>query len=178
MRIVSRVLAVVLVLLTVTACVSRSGPEIPPLAAPPPERSPVDGECDTKDIEVGGAAGEEPTITLPTGCVAPTVLLTRDVEIGDGRLAVRGANLSVGYVMVTWSDGVEVDSSWSAGENLPFDVENLGRADVINGWNEGLLGIRAGGRRLVVVPPAGADGDGGGGTDTLVFVVDALDVSR
>jgi peptidylprolyl isomerase len=178
MRIVSRFLAVVVVLLTITACVSRSGSAIPPLSAPPPERSPVFGECDTNDITVGGVLGAEPTITLPTGCTAPTVLLTRDVEVGHGRRAGQGANLSVAYVMITWSDGVKVDSSWSAGENLPFDVENLGRANVINGWNEGLLGIRAGGRRLIVVPPATASGDEGGATDTLVFVIDALVVSR
>lgn len=178
MRIVSRFLAVVTLLLTVTACVNRSGGEIPPLAAPPPDRSPVFGECDANDIQVGGALDEEPTIALPTGCTAPTVLLSRDVVVGTGKRAGQGANLSVGYVMITWSDGVEVDSSWSAGENLPFDVDNVGRADVISGWNEGLLGIRAGGRRLLVVPPGAPDGDDGGATDTLVFVVDALVVSR
>lgn len=177
MRIVSGFLAVVMVLAFATGCVSRSGEAIPPLPAPLPESSPVTGECDTKDIRVSAELDAEPTIALPTGCSAPTTLLTRDVEIGAGRRAGYGTNLSVGYVMITWSDGVEVDSSWSAGENLPFEVDNLGHADVINGWNEGLLGIRTGGRRLIVVPPA-SDGDEGGATDTLVFVVDALDVSR
>jgi peptidylprolyl isomerase len=131
---------------------------------------------------VTGSLGAEPVVTLPTGCSAPTHLLARDVIVGDGREAGVGTDIDVGYVMVTWSDGQELDSSWSGGENLPFPVENLGHADVISGWNEGLPGIREGGRRLIVVPPEHSYGEAGAGevdgTDTLVFVVDALSVTR
>lgn len=146
----------------------------------PPSQSPVSGECDTADIDVIGSLSEEPVVRLPSGCDAPSSLLVRDVVIGTGREALVGSDIDVGYVMVTWSDGKELDSSWSAGENLPFEVDNLGQANVISGWNEGLQGIREGGRRILVVPPEHAYGESGNdqvqGTDTLVFVVDALDV--
>lgn len=140
----------------------------------------MSGECDTADIDVTGSLGDEPVVKLPTGCAEPTSLLVRDVVVGTGPEAVVGTDIDVGYMMVTWSDGKELDSSWSAGENLPFVVENLGEANVISGWNEGLPGIREGGRRILVVPPEHAYGEAGSGevdgTDTLVFVVDALDV--
>jgi peptidylprolyl isomerase len=182
MRIVSRILVLALAFLAVTACVSRVGPAGAPPVSTPPSVSPIAGECDTADIDVTGAPGAEPVVTLPTGCAPPSRLLTRDLIVGDGREARVGADIVVGYVMVTWSDGKELDSSWSGGENLPFAVENLGRANVISGWNDGLPGIREGGRRLVVVPPEHAYGEAGSGevdgADTLVFVVDALTVRR
>ncbi len=182
MRIVSRILALSLAFLALAACVSRVGPAAAPPVSTPPSVSPVAGECDTADIEVAGSFGAEPVVTLPTGCAPPTRLLARDLIVGDGREAGVGADIDVGYVMVTWSDGKKLDSSWSGGENLPFPVENLGRASVISGWNEGLPGIREGGRRLVVVPPEPSYGEAGSGevpgTDTLVFVVDALTVTR
>lgn len=180
MRIVSRILALSLAFLASAACVSRVGPAAAPPVSTPPSVSPIAGECDTADIEVAGSLGSEPVVTLPTGCAPPSRLLSRDLIVGTGPTAGVGADIDVGYVMVTWSDGKELDSSWSGGENLPFLVENLGRANVISGWNEGLPGIREGGRRVVVVPPEHAYGEAGtgpvDGTDTLVFVVDALTV--
>lgn len=180
MRIVCRILALVMVLASLTACVSRTGPAAAPTVSQPPTRSPVSGECDTADIDVTGSLAEEPVVKLPTGCAPPSTLVARDLIVGTGPQAVVGTDLDVGYVLVTWSDGKELDSSWSAGENLPFPVENLGKAEVISGWNDGLPGMREGGRRILVVPPDHAYGEVGSGevagTDTLVFVVDALDV--
>ena len=84
-------------------------------------------------------------------------------------------------MLVAWSDGSVLDSSWSGDDSQPLLVEDLGRAKVINGWNLGLPGIREGGRRLIVVPPDLGYGEAGNAQvapmDTLVFVVDAVEVT-
>jgi peptidylprolyl isomerase len=89
-----------------------------------------------------------------------------------------GASMQAHYDLVTWSDEQELDSSWSRGEPLP--LEDVGHASVIDGWNEGLVGMKQGGRRLLVVPPDKGYGEGGNGIkpgETLVFVVDAVQVT-
>lgn len=182
MRIVSRVLVAALTLSAVTGCVSRTGPALIPLASQPPTSSSVAGECATTDIEVTGALGAAPTVVVPTDCAPPTTLLVQDLVRGEGRQAVVGSDIEVGYVLVTWSRGEVLDTTWAGSENLPMAVQNLGHASVIGGWNEGIPGIREGGRRLIVVPPGVVrDRPGPGGTedaDTLVFVVDAVAVIR
>jgi peptidylprolyl isomerase len=176
MRIVTRVLPVVVTFLTLTGCVSRVGPAPAPEVQTPPSRSPVTGECATTDIEVIGRLDEKPDVTLPTDCVAPTTLLVLDLTVGTGRQAVLGSNLEVSYVMITWSDGAVLDSTWAGDDSLPLSMTNLGRSGWIHGWDEGVLGIREGGRRLFVVPPEAGRGGAGPG-DTLVYVVDAIRVS-
>jgi len=179
MRIVTVVLPVVAALLTLTGCVSRMGPVI----ANAPERSPVAGECATSDIEVEGALDEQPKITLPTDCTPPTVLLAQDLAEGKGPRAVQHAELTVSYVLITWSSGEKLDGTWSGDNTLPISValSNLDDAGWIRYWDAGLLGIRAGGRRLILVPVAAANTKLGSGTtsrgETLVFVVDAVSVT-
>jgi peptidylprolyl isomerase len=168
MRIVTVVLPV---LLTLAGCVSRMGPPTIPVASQPPASSPMAGECDTTDITVTAGIDEQPVVTLPTYCEPPSVLLVRDVIPGDGPQAVPGADLEVGYEMITWTDGAVLDSTWSGNNNLPLKLTNLGDSGWINGWDEGLPGIREGGRRLLVVPP---ESDTGG---TVVYVIDAVRVS-
>jgi len=179
MRIVTVVLPVVAALLTLTGCVGRMGPVL----ARPPERSPVVGECATTDIGVAGALDEQPKITLPTDCAPPTVLLAQDLEKGKGPRALPHAELSVSYVLITWSSGEKLDGTWSGNNTLPISVSlsNLRDSGWIRYWDEGLLGIRAGGRRLIVVPVAAANTKMGSGTttsgETLVFVVDAISIT-
>jgi peptidylprolyl isomerase len=186
MRMVSRFLTVLVVTVlasSVTACVSRvgAGPAPTPTIEPLPTSGAAAAECGTADITVTGALTEKPKVTLPTGCAAPTSLLALDLETGHGPAAVAGSNLVVGYVMVAWSDGSVLDSTWSGNDNLPLPVKNLGHADVINGWNLGLPGIREGGRRLIVVPPEMGYGQAGNAQvapmDTLVYVLDAVEVA-
>jgi peptidylprolyl isomerase len=134
--------------------------------------------CTADDITVSGAPGSKPTITVPSTCSPPKQLLTDDLVVGTGREVTDGVTMQTHYELVTWSDGQELDSSWSRGE--PFPLENVGRAAVIDGWNEGLIGMKEGGRRLLVVPPDKGYGSGGNGIkpgETLVFVVDAVAVS-
>ena len=134
--------------------------------------------CTADDVKVDGAAGQKPTITVPTRCSPPKQLLSKDLVVGTGKDVVAGVTMQTHYDLVTWSDRKELDSSWSRGETFP--LEDVGNAGVIDGWNEGVIGMKQGGRRLLVIPPDKGYGQGGQGikpNETLVFVVDAVTVS-
>lgn len=135
-------------------------------------------ECKADDIEVEGDFGATPTITIPDDCSPPTTLVSKDLVAGSGPGAATGGNVEANYHLVTWSDKQVLDSSFTRGET--FTVENLGMAQVIQGWNEGLVGIKKGARRLLIVPPDLGYGQGGNGiqpNETLVFVIDAVSIS-
>lgn len=115
----------------------------------------------------------KPEIDFP-GDTPPTDLVVEDVTVGGGREATAGAAVAAHYVGVAWSTGEEFDSSWGRGEPLRFQV---GVGQVIQGWDQGLLGMKVGGRRKIVVPPRLGYGDRGAGSaiqggETLIFVVD------
>ena len=117
----------------------------------------------------------KPVIPKPKGA-PPGGLQVRDVVQGNGKkAAASGDTLTVQYVGVSWSTGQEFDSSWSRGKK-PFTFP-LGAGQVIPGWDQGLIGMRVGGRRELVIPPALAYGPQGqppaiGPNETLVFVID------
>ena len=119
---------------------------------------------------------DEPEIEVPKGD-PPSKLVIRDLERGSGPEAVAGKTLAVEYKGVRFDDGEPFDSSWSTGEPFHFI---LGARQVIKGWDEGLRGMRVGGRRELTIPPELAYGDHGQGSirpnETIVFVVDLLDV--
>lgn len=122
-------------------------------------------------------ASTKPTITIPEGA-PPAELVLEDLEVGEGAEAVAGANVTVHYVGVAWSDQQQFDASWDRDEFFEFP---LGRGYVISGWDEGVQGMRVGGRRRITIPPHlgyGAAGAGGviKGGETLVFVVDLINV--
>lgn len=113
---------------------------------------------------------------IPADTPPPTELVIEDVAEGDGPAASAGDLLLVDYVGVRWSDGVEFDASWERGQ--PLEVP-LGAGRVIAGWEQGLEGMRVGGRRILTIPPELAYGDRGAGDvigagETLVFVVDLV----
>ena len=96
--------------------------------------------------------------------------------VGDGDEAHPGEQVSVQYVGLAWSTGSQFDASWDRGEPLAFA---LGKGEVIAGWDQGVVGMRVGGRRRLTIPPHlgyGSRGAGGviKGGETLVFVVDLL----
>ncbi|MFN0092394.1 MAG: FKBP-type peptidyl-prolyl cis-trans isomerase [Acidimicrobiales bacterium] len=120
----------------------------------------------------------KPTVTLPDGEPSGAQLRVEDLEAGDGDEAVRGQRVEVHYVGVSWKTGREFDASWDRGETFKF---KLGAGQVISGWDQGVAGMKVGGRRQLVIPPAlayGASGAGGviGPNEHLVFVVDLLSV--
>lgn len=123
---------------------------------------------------VEGSFGMEPLITLPGG-EPPSSLETQDLVIGGGAEVVASSTLTVNYSLVTWSDERAVESSFSSGP-ATFPLSG-----VILGWQQGLLGAREGGRRLLVIPPDLGYGAGGAGSikpnETLVFVVDIISIS-
>lgn len=115
----------------------------------------------------------KPEIDFP-GDTPPTDLVLEDVIVGDGAEATPGDPIAAHYVGVAWSTGEEFDSSWGRGEPLRFQV---GVGQVIQGWDQGLLGMKVGGRRKITIPPHLGYGDRGAGSDikggeTLIFVVD------
>ncbi len=109
----------------------------------------------------------------------PTELVVEDITVGDGASASAGDTVDVHYVGVAHSSGEEFDSSWK--RNAPFRFP-LGGGRVIAGWDQGVAGMKVGGRRRLVIPPHLAYGDRGAGGvirpgETLIFVVDLLGVS-
>jgi peptidylprolyl isomerase len=109
----------------------------------------------------------------------PTDLVVTDITKGDGPEATAGQTVSVHYVGVAHSSGEEFDASYNRGEPLQF---KLGVGQVISGWDQGVQGMKVGGRRQLVIPPHLGYGDRGAGGaikpgETLIFVVDLLGVS-
>jgi peptidylprolyl isomerase len=119
----------------------------------------------------------KPVIDKPSG-VPPRKLVKEDIVKGRGPGAKPGDTVVVNYVGVSFSTGEEFDSSWDTGQPYPV---RLGEGKVIEGWEKGLVGIRRGGRRKLTIPPEQAYGAQGAPpsiapNETLVFVIDALDI--
>jgi peptidylprolyl isomerase len=120
----------------------------------------------------------KPVIPKPKGS-PPASLQVRDVVQGNGKAAESGDTLTMQYVGVSWSTGQEFDSSWG---KQPFKFQ-LGAGMVIPGWDQGLVGMREGGRRQLVIPPNLAYGPQGqppaiAPNETLIFVVDLQKVKK
>ena len=121
---------------------------------------------------------EKPEIEFP-GAEPPADLVVIDVTEGDGAEATSGSTVSVHYVGVAHSTGEEFDASYNRGTPLQF---RIGVGQVIQGWDQGVEGMKVGGRRQLVIPPHLGYGDRGAGGvikpgETLIFVVDLIDVS-
>jgi peptidylprolyl isomerase len=122
-------------------------------------------------------APERPHIDKPVGDI-PFELGVEDLVVGDGAEATAGAKVSVHYVGVAFRSGEEFDASWDRGQ--PFEFK-LGKGQVIPGWDQGVQGMRVGGRRRLTIPSSMAYGARGAGGviqphEPLVFVVDLLAV--
>jgi peptidylprolyl isomerase len=125
------------------------------------------------------AADEKPHVYVPAGETPPAQLEIEDIEVGEGAEATAGQQVEVHYVGVSWRTRKQFDSSWDRGDTFSF---GLGQGQVIKGWDDGVAGMRIGGRRRIVIPPALAYGKRGAGgvigpDETLVFVVDLIGLS-
>ncbi len=119
----------------------------------------------------------KPEISIPDGA-APIELVIDDLTEGTGPEAAAGQQVDVHYVGVSWSNGKEFDASWDRRATFGF---KLGGGQVIPGWDQGVAGMKVGGRRRLTLPPAlGYGSQGAGGViapnETLVFVVDLVGV--
>jgi len=116
---------------------------------------------------------QKPVIDFPNG-EPPTELQIIDLTVGDGTAAMPGGTVRVHYLGVEFDSGDEFDSSWSRGESIEFPLPGL-----IKGWQDGIPGMKVGGRRQLTIPPELAYGPKGGGHrlsgKTLIFVIDLID---
>ena len=123
------------------------------------------------------APTQKPEVDVPDH--APSYQLELDdIEVGDGDEASSGNVVEVHYVGVSWQTGNEFDASYNRGTPLEF---RLGTGQVIQGWDQGVAGMKVGGRRQLVIPPDLAYGEQGsppaiGPNETLVFVVDLVGI--
>ena len=123
------------------------------------------------------SSDEKPEVDFPGG-EPPADLEITDLRAGDGAEAAAGDVVSVHYVGVAYSTGEEFDASWDRGGPLQF---KLGAGQVIAGWDQGVAGMKVGGRRQLIIPPGLAYGDRGAGRaiapgETLIFVCDLVSV--
>jgi len=123
-------------------------------------------------LEIATDLDKKPAVARPSG-EPPTKLYSRDIVTGKGKVAKVNESISVNYVGHSYSTGTEFDSSWSRNEPTTFELKKGG---LIEGWIEGIPGMREGGRRLLVIPSELAYKDQQNGTiapnETLVFVID------
>ena len=125
------------------------------------------------------ADNEKPHVYVPPGETPPPELVIEELEEGTGDEAAAGHTVEVHYVGVSWRTRQQFDASWDRGDTFSF---RLGGGQVITGWDEGVAGMKVGGRRRLVIPPGKAYGKQGAGAvigpdETLVFVVDLLGLS-
>ena len=123
-------------------------------------------------------ANEKPEVEVPVGQAPSYQLELQDIVVGSGDEAVPGRVVEVHYVGVSWKSGEQFDASWDRGSTFKFA---LGKGKVIAGWDQGVTGMKVGGRRRITIPPMLAYGKRGAGgvigpDETLVFVVDLIAV--
>ena len=148
---------------------SDSSTEVPTSIEIVPTPTPA-GDVDNADLSV------KPLVTIPPS-TPPTELLIEDLVVGSGSPVGVGDFLIMDYVGVSYSTGLQFDASWDRGSPFPFE---LGAGRVIQGWDQGIIGMSVGGRRSLTIPPELAYGENGSGSgsigpnETLVFVVDLI----
>ena len=130
---------------------------------------------DTLGVKVSGPINKAPIMSVPVGTTTKSLQVS-DIVNGNGRAVTAESTLTVHYTLYAGSTGKLVESSWSSGQPATFSL-----SQVIPGWQQGMLGMKAGGRRLLIIPPDlgyGANGSGPiGKNETLVFVVDLVSVA-
>jgi peptidylprolyl isomerase len=169
----ARVLALSLLVTGVlSACTTDGGSKLPRLQSTQKEKAMTDSNLEY--VSVTGSSGSAPVIGSPKGN-PPQSLTSRDLAAGSGAVVLPTSTLTVHYTLMAWSTGKIIDTSWTSGKPATFPLAN-----VIPGWQQGLPGMKVGGRRLLIIPPALGYGANGAGpiapNETLIFVVDLIAV--
>jgi peptidylprolyl isomerase len=173
-----RYLVILPVLLAVLALSACGGGSKSDETAARPTATPTDPP--PGKVTVTGALGTKPKIKVtPDNPTPPGKLVIKDLHKGKGKAAKPGDTVTVQYVGSLYRNNSVFDNSWDRGKPFPFQ---LGQGQVIPGWDAGVKGMKVGGRRELVIPPEQAYGAKGSGpigpNETLVFVVDLLNVKR
>jgi peptidylprolyl isomerase len=168
--------------LALAACGDDEAKTDPSTAAPsgPAGGTPAPTQTTPEVAEEGGDPKDlenKPRVDVPKGD-PPKKLVKQDIVKGKGAAAKKGDQVEMQYVGVLYEDGTEFDASWNSGQAFPFE---LGGGQVIKGWDEGIVGMKKGGRRKLIIPPDLAYGPEGQPPTippnaTLVFVVDLIDI--
>lgn len=137
------------------------------------------GSIPAADLSPAGQFGQRPTVKVPSG-TPPTQLESADLIVGTGATAQAGQTISVQYDGYSWTTKKEFDASWNRGQAFSFP---LGQGQVIKGWDQGLVGMKVGGRRELIIPPDLAYGSQSPtpaipANDTLIFVVDLVSIGQ
>jgi peptidylprolyl isomerase len=170
-------LPILLVCLLLSLLVVACGDDGEEEASAPPEATATETPAATGEVDASAISKdltEKPAIEQPSGA-PPAELQKTDIVKGKGKAAKAGDIVSVQYVGNSWSTGAQFDASWDRGGE-PFQFP-LGAGQVIQGWDQGVEGMKPGGRRLLVIPPDLAYGAQSPSPDiapneTLIFVVD------
>ncbi len=170
------------------ACGSSKAPGVQPApsngataaasTSPTPTTSTSTSATSTAATPTSGPLSKKPTVTVLSG-PPPTTLVVKDLIKGTGATATAGKQVTVNYVGVLYKGGKEFDSSWKRNQTFPF---TLGQGGVIPGWDKGLVGMKVGGRRELIIPADLAYGKSGSPPTippnaALVFVVDLVAVA-
>ena len=141
----------------------------------PPREPPTCEQGDATDVDTS----TKPDVTVPEGD-PPADLTCTDLVVGDGDEVAVGDTIEVHYVGISYSNGEQFDASWDGGDPATFQ---LAEGSLIQGWVDGIPGMKVGGRRQLVIPAKGAYGAAGsppaiGPNETLIFVIDLLSVEK
>jgi peptidylprolyl isomerase len=172
-------LPIVLACLFIAVFAASCGDDEEQPAAAPTETATPEATVSVDPSEISKDLTDKPSIPKPDG-EPPAELQKTDIVKGKGKRAKEGDNVSVQYVGNSWSTGAQFDASWDRGAE-PFTFP-LGAGQVIPGWDQGVAGMKVGGRRLLVIPPDLAYGEQSpspdiGPNETLIFVVDLEKIS-
>ncbi|HVC68821.1 MAG TPA: FKBP-type peptidyl-prolyl cis-trans isomerase [Acidimicrobiales bacterium] len=176
---ISALVAVATVAMAAAACGSSTSPPAGQAGSATTAPTTTTTSAAIAPVSTPTAAGtfgtRPPAVTVPTG-PPPTVLESSDLITGTGAAAAKGDTITVQYVLVSYATDSVIQSSW---DSQPFSFP-LGEGRVIPGWDKGVVGMKVGGRRELIIPPALAYGaqaqQGIPANSTLVFIVDLLKV--
>lgn len=137
-------------------------------------------ECAIGDFTVQGESGRQPKLELPEDCTPPAEPLSKTLDSGEGPAARKGDTVQVNFVVQGLTSG-NVYKSWTSSTETKSEQVVLGEGAVLPGWDEGMVGMKAGGRKLLVLPPevGAAEADeklGFEPDETLVLVIGVAQV--